>query len=262
MRWSPLVVVVSLVGCGPRPIDEEDAADAAADLICGLRQECDCSEDPECDEDVSDAFSELGRQANSRGLTYDRRCMGELVAKVEAQGCQWAEKGGGKDSCLCKPYYGTRSKGQSCLVVSTVDVRGLSIPVDTCDAKGVCRSEQCVPRCWTHTGLPEGEPCSEDSLDCGEGTSCTGQTCSKEPAPGEPCELGRCELGAFCNDDLICTEQRGQGETCDDFRQCESEYCPNGTCQPLPGFGEECFGGCEPGLACVGETCTALVCGY
>lgn len=257
-------MVLLAAGCGR--VSKDDAPEAVADLVCQLRSDCDCLDQSACQSRVEDAVSTMIVDAEDAGLEYDAKCMGELLTHVEEQGCHWAVEGGGKDSCLCRPFYGEQIEGGQCQNIQTVDIPGLDIQIDTCDAETLCwpphlPSGTCVPRCWVHTGKPKGESCvTPPFLDCAEGLACTQDVCRPGPAVGEPCEDRGCEKGAFCDDDFVCAQLRSQGEPCDDFRQCASDYCPNGTCQPLPGFGDECFGGCQQGLACDGGTCVAQVC--
>lgn len=259
--WLSLSLLFAL-GCGPKAIDLDEAPDTVASLMCDLRRSCDCFDESACETKIAEDVEAYTATGENIGLTYDGQCMGDLLAKVEGQGCEWAIEGGGADSCTCKPFYGDRSEGQSCDEVSTNGVPGLDLRLDTCDAKTVCRSAICVPRCWPHIGKPQGEACDEAPwIQCADGLACTDQgVCWPAPEVGEPCEDRECEKGAFCDDDFVCAELLAQDEGCDDFRQCASDYCPNGTCQPKPGLGGECFGRCEQGLACVSQTCVAQVC--
>lgn len=117
-------------------------------------------------------------------------------------------------------------------------------------------------RCVAAPG--EGRPCLFGVL-CADGVVCEPQTtrCVAPPEEGRACIQGECAPGTFCDVAMdptgvgICTARRANDEPCSGHRQCQSGYCPNGYCWPIPLEGDDCRGtdACAGGLVCNGTTC-------
>jgi hypothetical protein len=273
-RLGALGVLAASAGCGaPRsealewePIPREEAADELERTVCRLYEDCGCAIEPDCEGsiDIQSAFD----VAQAARLDYDEECMGELVARYEAQGC--AARGEDAElTCAeaCKPLFGAVGAGQPCEYHISSVGPGFHVRVDDCDRYHECVGSVCVPRCWETDGAPpagEGKSCAETT--CEAGLWCYWETdvCEALPGPGDPCPGGEC-IDAWCDTaaELVCRELVAMNGECMGHFMCDTGYCPDGRCRARPEEGEECFGPCVEGLECIDEVCTpppAAVC--
>lgn len=281
---------------GADPVPRGQAAQAIADQVCSLQSECECADAANCTLEVeSDARNFMQGTADA-GLQYDAQCMGDMLQRLDEIGC--AHEDAIEDpSCTdtCKPLFGSKGQGEQCSRVAVGNIEGFGLLLDDCDAEHICIADTCQPRCWVLDGKPEGEECLTPPVYCQEGLECdpSNGTCGPPPAPGGPCDAnymcpgeqlctgqdmtcvplpdigqdclnGRCAEGWCDFSEMTCRALLEQDESCTSFEQCESGYCPNGTCQQKPDLGEPCYGPCQDGLACFDEVCVTIpadVCG-
>jgi hypothetical protein len=113
----------------------------------------------------------------------------------------------------------------------------------------------------------EDQPCLYGYA-CAEGLVCDVEVlCVVPPAEGQPCASGECVTGSWCDISMdpngvgICAARKPNDDMCSGHRQCQSGYCPNGFCWPLPLEGDACDGSgvCGGGLVCNGTTCEPTV---
>lgn len=279
------------------PIPQAEAPSAAAETLCGLRASCECEAVPGCDAEVQSSMNAWLQYAEEENLSYDAQCMGDLLGDLDSQGCAPPKDAAMACTESCRPIFGNRTKGAVCERFGNLGLPGLEVSLDDCAADLACVGGECVPRCLGVLGSPAGQDCTDyPYYDCREGLACGYESGVCEPAPGvgehcgvngicaeeavcdwqsdecrsppktgDVCIAGQCAGDAWCGVDDLCEDPRAQGEGCSAFEQCESGYCPNGTCQPLPGAGKACYGACKGGLACVDEVCqdpVAAVCGF
>jgi hypothetical protein len=133
-----------------------------------------------------------------------------------------------------------------------------------------CDQRECADELWCIDGLrcvaapEEGEPCLFGSV-CADGIVCQLESglCVAPPEEGQPCVENTCASGSWCDTAMdptgvgICAPRLANDEMCSGHRQCQSGYCPNGFCWPVPLEGEGCEGAglCAGGLVCNGTTC-------
>jgi hypothetical protein len=222
----------------------------------GLGQACsggECADDLQCSWQTRTCVPAAGLG----DTCYDLPCAADLA-------CDWET-----DRCVARPGLGEPCRGTPC---------DLDLYCDWSSGSGVCRRYAAEGEsCW---GTPceaellcnegnvcqsppgEGQPCLFGFV-CTEGLVCAPLEglCMPPPAEGQPCPAGECADGAWCDTstdpDGICTARRANDEPCTGHRQCQSGYCPNGFCWPLPLEGDGCQGAgiCGGGLVCNGTTC-------
>lgn len=178
----------------------------------------------------------LGGAGTAITPAYLTRC----AAAVDQQppGCLPDDPERGIAECLLPP--GTAAVGAPCS------------DNEQCES-GYCGKERreagtgAPPFCGQCVATPgEGAPCAASGRLCGNGLTCLGGTCRKEPAPvaaGGTCatrqgDEARCQWG------LECLRVEGGGEV-------------TGVCGTLPGAGASCTDRCAKPLQCRGGTCVA-----
>lgn len=247
-----------------QPIPEQELPDATAAALCELFFGCSC-ENPEypdqvaCTEAWNTTVDEQQQAAQAAGLIYDPQCAGDLLAVVEASGCE-AQVPLDCDT-YCAAYHGEQGVGASC----TVPIE--EQPTWSDCAQGLwCLQGTCQDACGANAGLGLGEMCRDDQGEslgnCQTGLWCDFETnnCIALPAVGEPCYLGEiCGAGAICDfsgSESVCIPVPGAGEACtyacDVGLYCDGVDGAEGTCVVLPGEGQPCSpsGGCAEGSLC------------
>jgi len=193
--------------------------------------------------------------SNTGSFPFFSQCSGDLACN----------NGVCADSCPGDP-------GEEC-GSSTVQYRG-------CRQGSFCYCPQEVGGqggCVCSSGAAAGESCV--NLSCAEGLLCgcpsggfdcqyTQRVCVALPKAGAPCLNQQCAEGAFCDaqppspppDSFVptCKPLLPNGAACNSVEQCQSKFCPDGSCRATPHLGEPCPGGlCGDGLACTGGVCVA-----
>ncbi len=138
-----------------------------------------------------------------------------------------------------------------------------------------CSQGAAGQECVCSAGAAAGESCVNKN--CGEGLLCgcpsggfncqyTQRVCLALPKVDEPCITQQCADGAFCDTQIplpppeafvpTCRPLRPDGAACNSVLQCQSKFCPDGSCRSTPRQGEPCPGGlCGDGLACTEGVC-------
>ena len=277
IRWAFVCAVAAFGACkddGFGDVPASEAPETVTDTICGQADDCGCFEGMPGERDLCQSEGTAEWQAfiaagEAEGLTYDGRCIGELLDIYASFGCRTELDEADFDECRpCKFFHGSQGAGQPCAFPESED---LGFSADDCAQGLVCNGDVCVDPCET---AGEGEVClsvscdegltclytfenDEESATCvrpaGEGEDCSQAPCADDldcdpleatcvprpPAPseGEPCN-GFCDDDSFCDTSStdpaqwICVARRGEGEPCSDSGECRNFQCEEGVCAP------------------------------
>lgn len=201
------------------PIDEDIFAEALAQGICSLAEECSCFTGVTS---YNDCFDELTGRARSFALediVYDKdraRVCIDALADSACEGSTW-------DDVCWSVYHGSIEPGGSC----TFDVQCRGNETD----QAYCVFDECLAVVATGPG-ELGSACSTN---CGQGT------CEQLPT-SSPVNYGEChqEDGLRCANE-VCVPLLSEGDACDNVHDCEiGLYCKEGLCAPQLELGETC----------------------
>lgn len=237
---------------------------------CGYLFNCNCDYPPayyyedasECRQFELERYRADRDVAVAAGLSFDEDCVGGQLEWTDELGCGLlTDELLDEATCTlwCAPYHGEGQPGEACSWIVPGFAHDCAQGLD-CGGSGFCE-DPCGR--WL---LAEGQVCWNDTVEvvgvCREGLYCDTQetfSCTKIPATGEPCPAGVCNEGDWCNlyeiGEPVCTRVGSVGATCEYDNACDTGYCIDGRCAPLPTAGEPCSLECAGDLYCYSGTC-------
>ncbi|MBC8072114.1 MAG: hypothetical protein IAG13_27585 [Deltaproteobacteria bacterium] len=261
----------------PSTVAFDDIEEHFDRAYCERMFECQCEQGRwfesvgACEQSVRDQAEQLRAVPQGDGISYDPACVGARVDALDALGCA-TELDPAADDCAsrCPIFHGERGVDEACSLDATNQysdcAAGLSCNIQECDYDPVTGAETCTGSCTDPCAPQPGGGCGT----CDQDSYCDWniEECVPLPRVGDSCSnSGRCFGDAFCDASAVCVAQVELGGPCSGHRQCESGYCPAGSCAALPGRGDSCAGtnACADALACDFETqicveADALIC--
>jgi hypothetical protein len=92
-----------------------------------------------------------------------------------------------------------------------------------------------------------GDPCTYSDRDCVDAAWCdfATQLCEARVPAGSACEKSssQCDAASYCNDQKQCEARAANGAPCTADKQCLSDECLNGKCEPATDLGTSMFCG-------------------
>lgn len=265
-----------------KPLASADAAQAAAQEICGAIFNCECelsisyADEAACIEDQRATIQDNIDQLLAEGGTWNEDCAGELLWTWKQWDCAGPSEAlytANFDYRECPLVRGELGEGEYCNV---------GLGYEPC-AQGLrCSEGQCTQA--PTLPVPLGQPCQIDweELPCVSGAYCgydpdIGENvCEAIPSAGDSCDYNYTNLcgppsnNLLCSPDNVCISAPGEGESCEDALICDvGLYCDGGqdfTCQPRRELGQGCGADavCPVDASCIGNICVAdeaLLCG-
>jgi hypothetical protein len=178
---------------------------------------------------------------------YPEACDHFLVGAVAAGGaCDGSSQCQPGMSCRSSTCVVMPTDGQACLDYSCAD--GLYCGDQVCHTKkgagGSCAdtSAACGDNLFCDGNdqickgrLSAGGDCSGNSGGCGDNLYCSTlakQTCQSYPGSGGDCtdSYGSCADGYYCDTTKHCVAKLGEGQSCTESSQCQSDKCSSSTC--------------------------------
>ncbi len=148
-------------------------------------------------------------------------------------------------------YYGNGDEGGDCQIYEGM--------ISSCGQGLVCNQSRCTDPCG---GTCDG-PCAADEF-CDPWS----RSCERLREEGQICVNLQCAEGLECKlvfssnptGAWVCVDPKPLGASCMGHAECESDYCPAGSCDAPPGVDEACPAEvCAEGLDCVSGTCVPAV---
>jgi hypothetical protein len=213
----------------------------------------------------------------------DARCMDERACRNEYDCDSGALQVCRQNECVtveCTPFYvykcapGYRCNGEVCFTSCSADSAcssgfhcdgGQCVPGErprsndeTCATDAQCRSGTCCARA---SGKVCSDRCEPLGASCATAQDCQDSYCCEQTAAGllcssTPCTTLTCAFDEACEDDEFCTalghcvDKLANAAACKANRECASDLCASGVCQPTVGSPCETAAGCGPQQQC------------
>jgi hypothetical protein len=232
-RHAPFgAIALVLLGCGPKDVDDSDAAMQYATAVCEANEECACAMRHASTTECIDETEERVQKDLDHGMKVQDECFDALLASLTDGSCNPMVIGTPEDPDrgYCFSLRGDKGAGELCSPNQMV----WPMRREECGSGLQCSNGICsAPNVEDAFATEEGEPCDgSDPHSCKNFVPwmyCTSENvCAVRAQLGEACEDFGCDgadvycAGAHGNGRGVCSVQVAVGDPCDplDYDAC------------------------------------------